>query len=181
MDCSRAASKARMYNGLCKSTETELVAAGSLPSRRGVLLRLIAGVVGRWVPVRSRRWRDGGCQLGRPLRAHSGLMTFSCSMTAIGEASFLGDFPPGSAPPPKPVSRNFLIQDLLEGLLAKTSSTHPCPTAVILSCHSRPAHESEKPPFGTNRTTVGGAGSRVEYHWKFPPNGVCCRSSRVWL
>jgi hypothetical protein len=65
--------------------------------------------------------------LSRRPCALSGLMTFSWAMTAIGNASFLGDFPPASAPPPKPASRNFLIQDSVEGLLAKTSPTHPCP------------------------------------------------------
>jgi hypothetical protein len=66
---------------------------------------------------------EGDSRIG----ALSGLMTFSWAMTAIGNASFLGDFPPGSAPPSKPASRNFLIQDSVEGLLAKTAPTHPCP------------------------------------------------------
>jgi hypothetical protein len=57
-------------------------------------------------------------------------------MTAIGNASFLGDFPPGSAPPPKPAGRNFLIQDSVEGLLAKTSPTHPCPEPTVAKTES---------------------------------------------
>ena len=48
-------------------------------------------------------------------------------MAAIGDAFLLGDCSPGSAPPPKPASRIFLNQGSLEGLLVKTSPTHPCP------------------------------------------------------
>jgi hypothetical protein len=66
----------------------------------------------------------------RVLCALSGLMTFSWAMTAIGNASLLGDFPPGSAPPPKPASRNFLIQDSVEGLLAKNLTDSSVPRAV---------------------------------------------------
>jgi len=42
-----------MYNGLRNRTETELAAAGSLPSRRGALLQLIFSMAKRRVPVGS--------------------------------------------------------------------------------------------------------------------------------
>ena len=47
----------------------------------------------------------GFSNTGGQVCALNGLMTFSWAMTAIEAMSLLGDFPPGSAPPPKPASR----------------------------------------------------------------------------